>query len=94
MLNYGHIPPTLDFSYLVALQNYHLYLAFDAHTLGPSREARLRERKFQNTSNPNSPLRPDFFVFLLQNGVMMTNVSRPKGKLGAARRHNFLGFFV
>ena len=38
-------------------------------------------------------LTSDFSVFLLQNGVMMTN-ARAAQKLGAALRHNFLGFFV
>ena len=52
------------------------------------------EKICEKTHPTSTLLKPDFSVFLLQNGVMMTNVSRPKGKLGAARRHNFLGFFV
>ena len=51
------------------------------------------EKICEKTHPTPTLLKPDFSVFLLQNGVMMTN-ARAAQKLGAARRHNFLGFFV
>ena len=51
------------------------------------------EKICEKTHPTPTLLKPDFSVLLLQNGVMMTNASRPKA-IGAARRHNFLGFFV